>query len=251
MALLERGEPPLVEDLGDEAHLAHGHGALPVGDRDARRLLAPVLQRVQPEVGALGELPRQRSGVDAEHPASLLRLAAIQGDLLPGRAARTGPARRPPAVRRAPGPRGPRSSTSRRPCARSGRGVPPPELLQALLITSPQGPRGVCTLRPPRKGSRPAARSAVTAPPPRCLPRAPSRRARPRARRPRCRGRCLRGPRRPHIAPRPKPPSRPRGPARRAPRPPARALFRGSRILLERAGNRRRAPARPLPALCR
>src|SRR5215210_2659115 len=72
---LEGGETWSVEDLRDEAHVAHRGRALPVGDGDARRLLAPVLEGVEPEVRALGQLPRELAGVEAEDPARLLRFA--------------------------------------------------------------------------------------------------------------------------------------------------------------------------------
>ena len=45
----------LVEDLGDEAHVLVDEQLLTVGGGDARRLLAAVLQRVEAEVGQLGD----------------------------------------------------------------------------------------------------------------------------------------------------------------------------------------------------
>ena len=48
---VERREPALVEHLRDETHVLDDGDGLPVARRDAGRLLAAVLQRVQPEVG--------------------------------------------------------------------------------------------------------------------------------------------------------------------------------------------------------
>src|SRR5918993_1519866 len=64
-----------VEDLRDETHVAHRGRALPVGDGDAGRFLAPVLEGVEPEVRALSQLPRELAGVEAEDTARLLRFA--------------------------------------------------------------------------------------------------------------------------------------------------------------------------------
>src|SRR5215204_6068933 len=72
---LEGGEARSVEDLRDEAHVSHCGRALAVGDGDAGRLLAPVLEGVEPEVRALGQLPRELAGVEPEDAARLLRLA--------------------------------------------------------------------------------------------------------------------------------------------------------------------------------
>jgi hypothetical protein len=44
----------LVEDLGDQAHVFVDEDAAALADRDARGLLAAVLQRVQPVVGEFG-----------------------------------------------------------------------------------------------------------------------------------------------------------------------------------------------------
>ena len=52
----ERGQGGLVEYLGDQAHLLMHHDAAAVADGDARGPLAPVLQRVQAEVGELGHV---------------------------------------------------------------------------------------------------------------------------------------------------------------------------------------------------
>src|SRR5688572_26834749 len=75
MSGLEGREARPVEDLRDEPHVAHRRSALPVGDGDARRLLSPVLEGVESEIRALGQLPRELAGVEAENPARLLRLA--------------------------------------------------------------------------------------------------------------------------------------------------------------------------------
>src|SRR5919107_5182414 len=72
---LEGREARSVEDLRDEPHVAHRGRALPVGDGDARGLLAPVLEGVESEIRALGKLSRELAGVEAEDAARLLRLA--------------------------------------------------------------------------------------------------------------------------------------------------------------------------------
>src|SRR5215218_8855056 len=75
MSGLEGGEARFVEDLRDEPHVAHRGRALPVGDGDTSRFLSPVLEGVEPEVRALGQLPRELAGVEPENAARLLRLA--------------------------------------------------------------------------------------------------------------------------------------------------------------------------------
>ena len=52
---LQRVQRGLVEDLGDQAHVLVDQDLLAVADRDSRRLLAAVLQRVEAEVGELGD----------------------------------------------------------------------------------------------------------------------------------------------------------------------------------------------------
>src|SRR5690349_13032579 len=61
------GQGGLVEDLGDQAHLLVHHDAAAVADRDAGRFLAAVLERVQAEVGELGDVLVR--GPDTEHAA--------------------------------------------------------------------------------------------------------------------------------------------------------------------------------------
>ena len=61
----------LVEDLRDQAHVLVDHDPRAVADRDARRLLAAVLERVQPVVGELGYV--LAGGPDAEDPAGVPR----------------------------------------------------------------------------------------------------------------------------------------------------------------------------------
>ena len=75
MSGFQGGEARAVEDLRDEAHVAHGGRALPVGDGYAGRLLAAVLQRVEAEVRALGQLAGELAGVEPEDAARFLRLA--------------------------------------------------------------------------------------------------------------------------------------------------------------------------------
>ena len=145
------GQRWLVEDLGDQAHLLVHHDPAAVADRDARRLLPPVLQRVQPVVGELGDVLARRP--DTEHAAGVswrrvggirvIRRAAVGGChqlslfalLYPivrvarirPRGARRGlssAAGKQPG-RRAGRSRGERPSRSRRP-SRAARGQPDP-----------------------------------------------------------------------------------------------------------------------------
>ena len=72
---LERRELALVEDLRDEAHVLDDGDGLAVADRDAGRLLAPVLQGVDAEVREVGDgLARC---VHAEDATRVLRTAEI------------------------------------------------------------------------------------------------------------------------------------------------------------------------------
>ena len=67
----QRGQHRFAEHLGDEAHVLEHHDPGAVADRDAGRLLPPVLQRVQAEVGELGDFLARRP--DAEHTARVPR----------------------------------------------------------------------------------------------------------------------------------------------------------------------------------
>src|SRR4029077_2803231 len=60
----------LVEDLGDQAHVLVDADALTVGDGDARGLLPPVLERVEPELGEVGDV--LAGTVDAEDATLLV-----------------------------------------------------------------------------------------------------------------------------------------------------------------------------------
>src|SRR5215210_1862289 len=75
MPVLQSRESRAVEDLRDEAHVTHRGRAFAVGDGDAGRLLPPMLEGVQPEVRALGQLSRELAGVEPEDAARLLRFA--------------------------------------------------------------------------------------------------------------------------------------------------------------------------------
>ena len=75
MSGFEGGEARAVEDLRDEAHVAHGGRAFPVRDGYTGRFLAAVLERVEAEVRALGQLAGELAGVDPEDAARFLRLA--------------------------------------------------------------------------------------------------------------------------------------------------------------------------------
>ena len=64
---LHRGQRLLVEDLADQPEILEHQHLRPVGDRDARGLLAAMLQRVEAEVGQFGDL--LSGGPDAEYAA--------------------------------------------------------------------------------------------------------------------------------------------------------------------------------------
>ena len=85
---VERGEAALVEHLRDQAHvLRHGDG-LAVAHRDAGRLLAPVLQGVEPQVGEVGDALSGR--IHAEHATGVTDLGVVHRFSLP-RTPRTTP----------------------------------------------------------------------------------------------------------------------------------------------------------------
>ena len=66
----EARERRLVEDLRDQAHVLVDQDLPAVAHRDAGRLLAAVLEGVQPEVGELGDVLARRP--DPEHAAGVL-----------------------------------------------------------------------------------------------------------------------------------------------------------------------------------
>ncbi len=72
---VERGQGPVVEHVGHEAHVLHHREVVAVGCGDARGFLAPVLQGVDAEVGQVGR--RLPGCVDPEHAAGLTRLAVV------------------------------------------------------------------------------------------------------------------------------------------------------------------------------
>ena len=69
---VERRELELVEDLADQAHVLDDRDHLAVARGDPGRLLAAVLERVEPEVGELRDRPARR--IDAEDAARLAYL---------------------------------------------------------------------------------------------------------------------------------------------------------------------------------
>ena len=81
----QRGQGGLVEDLRHEAHVLVDEDLLAVGGRDAGGLLTAVLQRVEPEVGQLGDVLAR--GPDAEDAAGVLR-ALLAGKEVMGQVAR-------------------------------------------------------------------------------------------------------------------------------------------------------------------
>ena len=68
---LQRAQLLLVEHLVDEPLVAHRHDVAALGDGDARRLLAAVLERVEREVGEPRDLALGRDY--AEHAALVAR----------------------------------------------------------------------------------------------------------------------------------------------------------------------------------
>ena len=72
---LQRPQLLLVEDLGDEAGVAQGGDVAALAGRDPGRLLAAVLQRVEPEVGEAGDVVAGR--VYAEDAALVTRPVAV------------------------------------------------------------------------------------------------------------------------------------------------------------------------------
>lgn len=67
----ERAEGGLVEDLADQPHVLVDEDLATVADRDARGLLAPMLQRVEAEVGEFGDF--FPGCPDTENTARVLR----------------------------------------------------------------------------------------------------------------------------------------------------------------------------------
>ena len=72
---LQRAQLLLVEDLVDQALVAHGHDVAALRGGDARRLLAAVLERVEREVGQPRDVAPGRD--DAEDAALVARAVAI------------------------------------------------------------------------------------------------------------------------------------------------------------------------------
>src|SRR3954463_15213567 len=73
----QRPQLALVEHLRDEAEVAHGHDVTVLRGGDAGRLLAAVLQRVEPEVGESGDVGARRE--DAEDSTLVARPVAVAG----------------------------------------------------------------------------------------------------------------------------------------------------------------------------
>jgi hypothetical protein len=75
---LQRAELLLVEHLVDQTQLAQGHDVpADIGRGDACRLLPPMLEGVQREVGELGDLVLGIRGVDPENSALVPRPVAV------------------------------------------------------------------------------------------------------------------------------------------------------------------------------
>ena len=72
---LQRAQLRLVEDLVDQALVAHRHDVPVLAGGDAGRLLAPVLERVEREVGVPSDLAPRRDY--AEDTALIARAIAV------------------------------------------------------------------------------------------------------------------------------------------------------------------------------
>ena len=94
MLALERAQLLLVEDLVDEALVAHGHDVAVLGGRDAGRLLAAVLERVEREVGQPRDLVLRREYAEDAALVTGSFASVEEGVLVHGRRATvaTGPA---------------------------------------------------------------------------------------------------------------------------------------------------------------
>ena len=113
----QRGQGRLVEGLGDQAHVLVDEDLAAVADRDPGRLLAAVLQRVEPEVGQLGDVLAR--GPDPEDSAGVLRPLLLRVQVV-GQPAVTGArlTRHAHECKGSPGP----SRTSRAAAGRPARG---------------------------------------------------------------------------------------------------------------------------------
>ena len=116
MLALQRAQLLLVEDLVDEALVAHRHDVAVLGGRDAGRLLAAMLERVEREVGQPGDLLLRRE--DAEDAALVTgSFAGVEeGVLVHGRSCTvaTRPAAPAPTRRNLRGARSPLRRRARR-----------------------------------------------------------------------------------------------------------------------------------------
>ena len=75
VSVAERVQRRLVEDLGHQTHVFEHHDLGAFADRNSGRLLPTVLERVEPEVGELGDLLVRRP--DTENPTRILGSAII------------------------------------------------------------------------------------------------------------------------------------------------------------------------------
>src|SRR5207244_12099144 len=102
-----------MENVGHPPHRLLGVERVPVGGRDARRLLASVLERVEAEIGDVGRLWMVP---DAEEAALVMEPVVVTPCGAQSRSSkrvRCDPRERPPPLpRRAPSPARPRSSRS-------------------------------------------------------------------------------------------------------------------------------------------
>ena len=78
---VEGREPALVEHLRDQAHVLRHRDGLAVAHRDAGRLLAPVLQRVEAQVGEVGDSLTRC--VHAEHATRVADLGVVHRSSIP------------------------------------------------------------------------------------------------------------------------------------------------------------------------
>ena len=96
----QRAQGGLVEDLADEPHVLVDEDLLTVTGGDAGRLLAAVLQRVEPEVRQLGDV--LAGSPDSEDTAGILRALLVGVEIVRESAVAASHPLSLPQARRAP-----------------------------------------------------------------------------------------------------------------------------------------------------
>ena len=112
---MQRVEGGLVEDLTHQAHVLEDHDPAAIAHGDTGGLLAAVLQRIQAEVGELGDILVRRP--HPEHPTGVLGSTVVGVEFVRQTSIRAGHEAEPTAQSRG------RASSPRPPCEPSP-GVP-------------------------------------------------------------------------------------------------------------------------------